>query len=151
MSTPSVISRPSFRPGIIIRARHRLWHMNQQEGENLLATTIDGGETEQRHLYLDLDPNDLPLEQTESAQLGLPTHIRAGYPTAPNLLLCTNHLSLRHGSASLLSLQLSRVIPTNYQRVPIARAMKELRVRLAIFDDVGLGKTVEAGLIVACA
>lgn len=36
----------------------------------------------------------------------------------------------------------------NYQLVPVAMALEEPRVRLAIFDDVGLGKTVEAGLII---
>ena len=35
----------------------------------------------------------------------------------------------------------------DYQLVPLARALKMPRVSLALFDDVGLGKSVEAGLI----
>ncbi|MGD0954149.1 MAG: helicase-related protein [Methanotrichaceae archaeon] len=55
-----------------------------------------------------------------------------------------------HGAAPLLSLQRSSVIPTNYQLVPVVMALKKInRVRMMIADDVGLGKTIEAGLIVS--
>ncbi len=148
MSTPAVTSRPAFRPGTIIRARRRLWRVDRHEGDELLATTIDGGETEQHRLYLGLDPTGQPFEYIEPARLDLPDPTRVGYPAAQDLLLRAYRLSLLHGSAPLLSLQRSRVIPTNYQLVPVALALEEPRVRLAIFDDVGLGKTVEAGLIV---
>jgi len=36
----------------------------------------------------------------------------------------------------------------DYQLVPLARALAMPRVSLALFDDVGLGKTVEAGLVI---
>ena len=49
-----------------------------------------------------------------------------------------------------MSLQRSSVIPTNYQLVPVVMALKKSnRVRMMIADDVGLGKTIEAGLIVS--
>ena len=133
MSTSTVTSRSSFRPGTIIRARHRLWRVDRHEGDELLATTIDGGETEQHRLYLGLDPNGQPFEQIEPARLDLPDPARVGYPAAQDLLLRAYRLSLLHGSAPLLSLQRSRVIPTNYQLVPVALALEEPRVRLAIF------------------
>ncbi len=148
MPTSAVTSRSSFRPGTIIRARNRLWRVDRHESDELLATTIDGGETEQHRLYLGLDPNGHPFEHVEPARLDLPDPTRVGYPAAQDLLLRAYRLSLLHGSAPLLSLQRSRVIPTNYQLVPVALALEEPRVRLAIFDDVGLGKTVEAGLII---
>jgi SNF2 family DNA or RNA helicase len=36
----------------------------------------------------------------------------------------------------------------DYQLIPLARALSMPRVTLALFDDVGLGKTVEAGLVI---
>jgi SNF2 family DNA or RNA helicase len=55
---------------------------------------------------------------------------------------------MMHGSAPLVSLQRSRVIPTECQLVPVVMALNIPRVRSLIADDVGLGKTVEAGLVV---
>jgi superfamily II DNA or RNA helicase len=54
-----------------------------------------------------------------------------------------------HGSAPFLSLQRSSVIPVNYQLVPLVMALEQPVVRMLIADDVGLGKTVEAGLILS--
>jgi len=138
----------ALNPGAIIRARRRLWRVDRRLGDELFATTIDGGASEQHRLFLGVDPSGHPFEQIEPAQLSLPDAGRVGYPAAQDLLLRAHRLSLLHGSAPLLSLQRSRVIPMNYQLAPVAMALEEPRVRLAIFDDVGLGKTVEAGLII---
>jgi SNF2 family DNA or RNA helicase len=70
-----------------------------------------------------------------------------GSPAAQDLLLRAHRLSLLHGSAPLLSLQHSRVIPKDYQLVPVVMALEMPSVRTLLADDVGLGKTIEAGLI----
>lgn len=41
------------------------------------------------------------------------------------------------------------VTPDDFQLVPLARAMRMPRISLLLADDVGLGKTIEAGLILA--
>jgi SNF2 family DNA or RNA helicase len=73
-----------------------------------------------------------------------------GDPASNRLLIQACRYSMLHGAAPLLSLQRSSVIPTNYQLVPVVMALKQSnRVRMMIADDVGLGKTIEAGLIAA--
>jgi SNF2 family DNA or RNA helicase len=66
---------------------------------------------------------------------------------AQDLLLRAYRLNLLHGTAPLLSLQRSRVIPKDYQLVPVVMSLEMPRVRMLLADDVGLGKTIEAGLI----
>jgi len=63
------------------------------------------------------------------------------------ILIQAYRYSMLHGAAPHLTLQWSRVIPTNYQLVPAVVDLKQSnRVRMMIVDDVGLGKTIEAGL-----
>lgn len=53
------------------------------------------------------------------------------------------------GPDAILAINPGRLRIEPYQLVPLARALRMNRPRLLIADDVGLGKTVEAGLIAA--
>jgi ERCC4-related helicase len=53
------------------------------------------------------------------------------------------------GPHALLAAQPGRLKLAPYQLVPIMRALRMARPRLLLADDVGLGKTIEAGLVLA--
>lgn len=127
--------------GSVVRARNRLWRVDDYQGSTLTATAIDG-EAVQRRFYL-------PFEDVKEGKLDLPDARVVGNPASQDLLLRAHRLSLLHGSAPLLSLQRSSVIPTNYQLVPVVMALDAPQVRLLIADDVGMGKSIEAGLVIS--
>ena len=47
--------KPSFAPGIVVKNRGRLWRVDAQEGDVLIATAIDTGEPEQFKFYIPFD------------------------------------------------------------------------------------------------
>ena len=52
-----------FPPGSVIRNRSRLWRVDGQDGDVLVATSIDGGEAEQTRFYV-------PFEDIRPGRLG---------------------------------------------------------------------------------
>ncbi len=57
------------------------------------------------------------------------------------------HLSMRRGAGPFRSAGRLSFEPRAYQLVPLLMALRLPTVRLLIADDVGIGKTIEAGLI----
>jgi len=133
------IDTTQLLPGTVIRNRNRLWRVDAVDGDEITATALDGP-TATHRFYA-------PVENITEGSLPAPDTSKMGNPQFQDLLTQSNRLSMLHGTAPLMSLQRSRVIPTEYQLTPVVMGLDMPAVRLLLADDVGLGKTIEAGLI----
>jgi superfamily II DNA or RNA helicase len=133
-----------FQPGSIVSARGREWIVLPPSAENILRLRpLGGNEQDTTLVYLPLEPQPLV-----SAQFPLPDPTTASTAAAAQLLCDALLLKLRHGAGPFRSLGNIAFEPRAYQLVPLLMALKLDTIRLLIADDVGIGKTIEAGLIV---
>ncbi len=133
-----------LKAGTVIRLRQRLWRLDQVTEEEFAATPLDGRDSRRRRFLRALEE-----ENVSEGSLPPPDPQRLDDAARQDLLLRAYRLSLIHGSAPFLGLQRSRAVPEPYQLVPLLMALDMSPVRLLIGDDVGIGKTIEAGLIVS--
>jgi hypothetical protein len=131
-----------IKSGRVVRMRNRLWRIDNVLDGEFTATPIDGRDTYPRRFLSE-------IEELAEGSLPLPDPARTSDPAEQDLLLRAFRLSLVHGSAPLVGLQRSRAIPTPYQLVPLLLAVGRERVRVLIADDIGVGKTIEMGLVIA--
>ncbi len=137
-------STTEFSPGALVRARGREWVV--QPGSTIEALSLRplGGSEEDIALILP----DLEITHPEPAVFPLPDPARHGSHQSATLLRDAIHLKLRNGAGPFRSFGNIAVEPRAYQLVPLLMALRLPVVRLLIADDVGIGKTIEAGVIV---
>jgi SNF2 family DNA or RNA helicase len=88
-----------------------------------------------------------PTERVSPSAFPLPALNSPGDARSVRLLWQAARLLLREGAAPFRSFFRISVRPRTYQLVPLMMALRLDPVRLLIADDVGVGKTIEAGLI----
>ena len=132
-----------FKPGDLVRARGREWVVLPEMRSDLLKLRpLGGAEDDATLIYLPLEP-ELPVPAT----FDLPNPHTPGSQEAALLLRDALRLKLRAGAGPFRSFGNLNVEPRAYQLVPLLMALKQDTVRLLVADDVGIGKTIEAGLI----
>jgi superfamily II DNA or RNA helicase len=133
----------SFAVGSLVRARGREWVVLPESSDELLQVRPLGGtEDEVTGLYLPLEGDDV-----KPAHFDLPDPERVGDQRACRLLRDAVRLGSRAGAGPFRSFARIAVEPRPYQLVPLLMALRLDPVRLLIADDVGVGKSIEAGLI----
>lgn len=132
-----------YAPGALVRARGREWVVQPGTDADLLVLRPLGGAQD------DLVGVLPALEKVEPASFPPPTADDLGDQSSAGLLRSALRIGFRSGAGPFRSLAQLAVDPRSYQFVPLLMALRQETVRLLIADDVGIGKTIESGLIAA--
>jgi len=133
----------TYAVGSLVSARGREWVvLPESTADFLMLRPLGGTDQEIAGIYLPLERDDV-----RPATFDLPDPAHPGDFRSGRLLRDAVRLGFRSSAGPFRSFARLNVEPRPYQLVPLLMALKQDPIRLLIADDVGIGKTVEAGLI----
>jgi superfamily II DNA or RNA helicase len=136
----------TFSPGMLVNLRNRDWVVLPSDSADLLVVKpLGGADEETTAIYL---PLGFEEDQPTTAEFPLPSSEDIGDISTARMLHNAARLSFRSGAGPFRSLAKLSFRPRSYQIVPLIMALRQEVVRLLISDDVGVGKTIEALLII---
>ncbi|MFJ4481647.1 DEAD/DEAH box helicase [Streptomyces longwoodensis] len=132
---------PTYTAGSLVAVRGREWVVLPESAPDMLVLRPLGGSED------DIAAVFPSFEEVRPAEFAAPSPDDLGDQRAAGLLRTALRIGFRSGAGPFRSLASIAVEPRAYQLVPLLMALRQRTVRLLISDDVGIGKTVEAGLI----
>lgn len=131
----------TYTAALLVAARGREWVVLPESAADMLVLRPLGGSED------DIAAVFPSFEEVRPAEFAPPSPSDLGDQRAAGLLRTALRIGFRSGAGPFRSLASIAVEPRAYQLVPLLMALRQRTVRLLISDDVGIGKTIEAGLI----
>src|SRR2546423_6081360 len=131
----------TYTAGSLVSARGRDWVVLPESADDMLVLRPLGGADD------DIAAVFPAFEDVQGAQFASPSATDLGDAHAAGLLRSALRIGFRSGAGPFRSLAGIAVEPRAYQLVPLMTALRQRTVRMLIADDVGIGKTIDAGLI----
>ena len=130
--------------GSIVKARSREWIVQSgSTGTRLRLRPLSGSDADETVIVPSLE-----ADPPTSASFAPPDPARRGNAAQAELMRDALRMKLRSGAGPFRSFGNLGVSPRPYQLVPLLMALKMPVTRLLVADDVGIGKTIEAALVV---
>lgn len=133
------------KPGMLVNYRDRDWIVLPSDDPDVLVVKpLGGSEEEITGIFL---PLQLPGEEVKDTKLDPPTVADLGDFETAKILFHASRLSFRNVAGPFRCMGKLSFRPRSYQVVPLVMSLKQDITRLLIADDVGIGKTIEALMI----
>jgi len=133
-------------PGRLVSLRGREWVvLPSDDSDVLLLKPLGGSEEEITGIY---QPLGFAEDEPTEATFHRPKVEDLGAFSSARMLLESARLAFRNGAGPFRCLAKLSFRPRAYQMIPLIMSLRHEPVRLLVADDVGIGKTIEALLIV---
>ena len=133
------------KPGTLVNYRGRDWIvMPSDDKEVLMIKPLGGSDHETTGVYL---PIKIKGQEITDTEIKYPEPSDIGDFHSAKMLFHASRLSFRNAAGPFRCMGKLSFRPRSYQMVPLVMSLKQEVTRLLIADDVGIGKTVEALMI----